>query len=290
MSLPPPLAKAKARLREAGIPSYALDAELLLAHVLGISREQVVFFPKKEVSPTEMAKFEGFVARREAREPMAHLLGKREFFGRDFTVTKDTLDPRPDSETLIEAVLKAYPNRNLPLKILDFGTGTGCLLLTLLCEFPNAEGRGVDKSPAALDVAKKNARELKLETRVAFEVNNWGEGLAGTYDAIITNPPYIKEEDVALLAPEVSRFEPRLALVGGEDGLACYRELAPHIARLLASDGKAVLEFGQGQAEDVAAIMEENQMEVVAYHQDLAGITRCITVQRSKRMKRVNHV
>lgn len=271
------LIPAKMRLRDAGIPSYSLDAELLLAEVLDVAREQVVFYPERQLSESEIAAFHAYMKRREAREPMAHILGKREFFGRIFRVTKDTLDPRPDSETLIEAVLEVYKDRIIPLKILDLGTGTGCLLLTLLAEFPASSGVGVDLSPAALEVAKYNAKELGLEKHAGFQVKYWAEGILDKFDIIITNPPYIKAGDLAHLEPEVASYEPYTALVGGDDGLVCYRQLIPDIARLLTEGGLAVLEIGEGQEEEIAALLQKNQLNVAKYCKDLSGIIRCIT-------------
>lgn len=274
------LTEAKFRLRDAGIPSYALDAELLLVHVLSVRREYVIGNPEHPLEPEQYEAFNHLISRREAREPLSHILKKREFWGREFLVTRDTLDPRPDSETLIEAILTHYKGKKLPEKILDLGTGTGCLLLTLLSEFSMAYGVGVDIHPPALEVAKVNAKQLMLEKRVQFLLQCWAEGVTNTFDVIISNPPYIRNSDIAQLEPEVSRYEPRVALVGGEDGLHCYRELIPQLSRLLDAEGITVLEIGEGQAADVSRLLHANGLTVTAVIPDFSGIERCVIAQK----------
>jgi release factor glutamine methyltransferase len=269
---------AKQSLRAAGIESASLDAELLLAHTLQTSREQIIGYPERTLSTEQFFQFEALVERRTKREPMAHILGKREFWGRDFKVNHHTLDPRPDSETLIEAVLDLYPDRNNNLRIIDFGTGTGCLLLTLLAEFPNANGVGVDISGDALVVANENSCNLGLANRSRFIVSRWGDEVQGKYDLIISNPPYIKSSEISGLEPEVAEYEPKGALDGGDSGLKCYEELAPYIASLISDDGFAVLELGIGQDSDVRAILENAGLCFVAFSKDLAGINRCLVV------------
>ncbi len=272
------LLDAKRRLREAGVPSYALDAELLLAEALGRTREQIIFYPEYEVEST--AHYETLLTRRLAREPMAHILGRREFWGREFKVTADTLDPRPDSETLIETVLNLCPDRQKSYKILDLGTGTGCLLLTLLSEYTNAYGVGVDISPAALAVANQNAIKLSLAKRAHFLLECWTAGVTGTFDIIISNPPYIKASDIPELEPEVSRYEPYSALAGGEDGLDCYRDIIPTLHPLLTPEGIVVFEFGQGQEMEVGNLFRQHGFSIIREAKDLAGIIRCIAARR----------
>lgn len=273
------LLNAKQRLREAGIPSYALDAELLLAEALGLTREQVIFYPEREIASS--AAYEALLTRRLNREPMAHILGRREFWGREFTVTADTLDPRPDSETLIETVLKLCPDRQKPYNILDLGTGTGCLLLTLIAEYTNACGVGVDISPAALAIAHQNAIKLSLAKRTQFLLECWTTGVTGTFDIIISNPPYIKASDIPELEPEVSRYEPYSALAGGDDGLECYRDIIPTLHPLLTPEGIVVFEFGKGQETDVGNLLRQHGFSVITEAKDLAGIIRCIAARRN---------
>jgi len=275
------LAKVTERLKAVDIPSARLDARLLVGHGLELSNTQLFSRPERPVSDEEAARVEAIIARRERREPVSHILGKREFWSLSFTVTADTLDPRPDTETLIEAVLAAVPDRAAPLKILDFGTGTGCIPLTLLSELPNARAVAVDISAAALAVARDNAAALGLSSRIAFVEGSWGQGLDGSFDIITSNPPYIPEAEIDALEPEVATWEPRGALAGGKDGLDCYRALGPDIARLLGPAGLVVLEVGQGQPDDVVAIMAASGLALKEVRADLGGIGRCLLLGRS---------
>lgn len=232
------------------------------------------------MTEAEQEQFQALLVRRERREPIAHITGRREFWSLSFTVTADTLDPRPDSETVIEAVLAAVPDRTQALNVLDFGTGTGCLLLATLSEYPNAVGLGIDRSEGALAVARGNASALGLEQRAQFRTGDWGAGIHGLFHVILSNPPYIPDNDIAGLEAEVAAFEPWSALAGGPDGLDCYRALAPDIARLLAPGGVAVLEVGQGQAADVAAILQAAGLIPQGVRHDLGGIERCVIATR----------
>ena len=264
---------------QAGIDTPQLDAQLLMAHVLGITREALLMRGQGEVmTPAQTVAFEALVARRLAREPMAQILGKKEFWGLDFEVTKDTLMPRPDSETLIESLLSTIDHR--PSTILDLGTGTGCLLLSALKEFPQARGLGVDISEAALKVARRNAAALGLENRAEFKKSDWTSEINAVWDVVISNPPYIPEEEIPHLAPEVARYEPRLALDGGRDGLDCYRTITRFLPNILAKNGVCVLEVGAGQADAVASLAVAKGLYVAEIRADLAGIPRCIVITR----------
>jgi release factor glutamine methyltransferase len=191
-------------------------------------------------------------------------------------VSPAVLIPRPETETVVEAALAAAGDRGAPLRILDLGTGSGCLLLALLSELPRASGQGVDLSAEALEVARSNAERLGLGERARFEQRSWGAGLEGPFDLIVGNPPYVGEAEIAGLEPEVREFEPRTALVAGPDGLDAYRALIPDGARLLAAGGALALEIGQGQGDAVAALLAEHGLEVVERRPDLAGIPRCL--------------
>lgn len=283
------LNEARALLRSVGIPTYQLDSRVLLEHATGKTREIIAGYPETLLELEEQEIFFTLIKRRASYEPIAHLTGKREFWGREFIVTRDTLDPRPDSETLIEQALKLFPDKNTPLRILDLGTGTGCLLLTLLAEFPSAQGIGVDISDAALHVAKKNSSNLGLEKRVQFTLQCWASGIDGSFDLIISNPPYIKSADLTLLQPEVSLYEPRIALTGGIDGLDCYRAIAPDIARLLSDSGYAILEFGLGQETAISEILLTHHLQPISYGIDLAGIIRCVVANTFKEVKSKLH-
>lgn len=268
------------RFAAAGIDSARLDARLLVAEALGVAPMKVATYPEMELTADQSARLEAMARRREAREPISHILGRRGFWTLDLAVTAATLDPRPDTEVLVEAVLDTIPDRRAPLRVLDFGTGSGCILLALLAELPQARGLGIDRSDAALAVARRNAEANGLAGRAEFRLGDWGSGVDGRFDVIVSNPPYIPDQDIAGLEPEVARYEPRTALAGGPDGLDCYRALAPDVARLLGDAGVVGVEVGEGQAEAVAALLREAGLAVTAVRRDLAGIERCVIAAR----------
>jgi len=265
------------RLKLAGIAEARLEARVMIGNALGVDGTVVLGRPAADISAGEKDRLKAIVERRVRREPLALILGNREFWSLSFRVTEDTLIPRPDSETIIEAALAWASERNDVADILDLGTGSGCLLLSLLYELKNARGLGVDISAAALKVAAENARALGLDDRARFAKGNWGDGLRESFDMIVINPPYIPEGDIAGLAPEVSLFEPRLALSGGADGLDCYRAVIPWLPRLLKSSGRVFIEAGKGQFPAVADLLEKHGLRPVDFIKDLSGIERCVT-------------
>ncbi len=210
-----------------------------------------------------------------AGEPLSRILGRREFWGLNFELTAETLDPRPESETIVEAVLGRV-DRKAPLRLLDLGTGSGCLLLALLSELPAASGVGVDLSFGAAAAARHNAQLLGLAAEARFFVGNWGSALAGRFDVIIANPPYVATAALAELPSEVSRYDPNLALDGGDDGLSAYRRIAADISDLMAPRALLAVEVGTGQASGVASIFNSNQLFVQAIERDFAGHQRCL--------------
>ena len=264
-------------LERAGVENAKREASLLLTYVLNDDVGLLYREPERPLTIDEKSTFDGLVARRAAREPLSHLTGHREFWSLDFFVNADVLDPRADSETLIDVVVDARKDGFLPRRIVDLGTGSGCLLLALLSEIPEATGVGIDVSDAALAVARKNADRLDLASRAAFQMGNWGNGLSEKFDLVISNPPYIPEADVVNLQPEVREFEPYMALAGGEDGLDCYRAILNGIHHILRAGGLAVFEVGQGQASDVARMMQKSGFETPQIREDLAGIQRCVS-------------
>ncbi|HEX5078622.1 MAG TPA: peptide chain release factor N(5)-glutamine methyltransferase [Geminicoccaceae bacterium] len=273
------LADLAAKLAAAGIEDARREAWLLLSAVTGRSRVELIAGAPVALSPEEEERLDALAARRLAREPMAYILGEREFWSLPFRVSPAVLVPRPESESVVEAALESVHGRTTPLRILDLGTGSGCLLLALLSELPNATGLGVDRSAAALAVARGNAGRLGLAARAAFGEGHWGQGLAGPYDLVVSNPPYVARADAATLPPEVRAFEPEEALFAGADGLDAYRALAPDCARLLAEHGVACLEIGQGQAAAVEAVMRRHGLRLVGSRPDLAGIERCLILR-----------
>ncbi|TNE40827.1 MAG: peptide chain release factor N(5)-glutamine methyltransferase [Alphaproteobacteria bacterium] len=264
-------------LKKAGVEDARRDAALLLASILAKDSGFLHREPDYLLSEDEDDAFDTAVGRRVKREPVSHILGRREFWSLEFAVGPEVLDPRPDSETLIAAALAACEENVNPRKILDLGTGSGCLLLSLLSELPKAQGLGIDASEAALRVAAENAAMLQLDTRARFRTGNWCAGLQESFDLVISNPPYIADKDVDTLAPEVREYEPRLALAGGADGLDCYRIILSELFAVLEPGGLAVFELGIGQAERVSHLMTAAGLQNIARHRDLAGIERCLS-------------
>lgn len=272
---------ASSELAAAGIEQPQRDARLLLEAAGGVDATQVIAYPERKLDEAGRSAFVALVARRKSREPISRILGRREFWSLPFKVSKHTLDPRPDSEALIEAVLDRVPDRQAPIALLDFGTGTGCLLLALLSELPRARGIGIDCDPGAVATATENAATLGLAARAEFRTGDWGRGLQGAFDIIVSNPPYIEAAAIAGLAPEVARYDPRPALDGGADGLDAYRALAPDAFRLLKPGGLLALEIGQGQGDSVRGLITGQGLAFGGSRRDLAAIERCLIFART---------
>jgi release factor glutamine methyltransferase len=255
-----------------------LEVRLLLAHALGLARADLIRDPGRSV---QTAAFNDLIARRLRHEPLAHILGRREFWSLEFRVSPATLIPRPDSETLIEAALACFAHRPRPVRqVLDLGTGTGCLLLALLHEFPAAFGIGVDIAPDAARLARLNATQLGLADRASFVVSDWTNAICGRFDLVISNPPYIPAADIAGLMPEVALQEPQRALDGGTDGYDAYRTILHDLQDRLLPGGAAILELGAGQAAAVSALARQAGF-AASLHLDLAGIQRAIVLSRT---------
>ena len=267
---------AARRLGARGVATPRLDARLLVAHALGLRPEALLARPQGRVEAGAAAAVEGLVGRRAVGEPVARLVGRREFWSLPFALGPDVLDPRPDSETVVEAALAGIADRRAELRILDLGTGTGCLLLALLSELPSASGLGIDRCARACRVAADNAAALGLAGRAAFQAGDWGAGIEGRFNLIVTNPPYIESGRIDSLAPEVALHDPRLALDGGPDGLDAYRALVGGLPGLLAPRGRAAIEIGAGQRGAVAAILRARGLIIVERRKDLSGTIRCI--------------
>lgn len=268
--------RAEVRLREAGVEQPGLDVRLLMQHALGLRREDLLIQALKRVTPAMAARVEALVGRRAAREPVSRILGRREFWSLDFALSPATLDPRPDTETVVEAALGLVPDRAAGLRILDLGTGSGCILLALLSELPAARGLGIDVQPEAVATAVANADRLGLSERAGFRAGDWACGLEGGFDLVVSNPPYIPEGDIPGLQPEVSGYDPTVALAGGRDGLDAYRALGPQVAAVLKEGGGFVFEVGQGQASAVAQILRDAGLVVEGSRYDLGGVERCL--------------
>lgn len=263
---------AVAQLAAAGVEAPARDARLMLAHALGLPPDRLSLQEREIVPPENAARFDKMVQARAARQPLAQILGQRLFWGRPFAVTPDVLDPRPESEALIQAAL-AGP---IPAQILDLGTGSGCLLLTLLAAWPGAKGLGVDLSPAALAVAQGNAQSLSLAPRARFALSDWFAAVPGRFDLIVSNPPYIAADEMEGLAPELRLWEPEMALSPGGDGLGAYRAIAGGALAHLAPGGRLLLEIGWQQRAPVMALLTAAGFGGLICHPDLDGRDRVI--------------
>jgi release factor glutamine methyltransferase len=271
---------ATARLAAAEIEAPHREARILLAHALGIDRAGFLRRRSGDLSAESCDRFLDLVARRAGREPAATILGSREFWSLDFTVSQDTLIPRPESELIIETALSLRTERS-PRCILDLGTGTGCLLLAALTELPAAWGLGVDLSPAAAAVARRNAQRLGLAGRASIMVGRWTEAIAARFDLVLCNPPYIPAADIAGLMPEVALHEPRLALDGGADGLDPYRAVFAELPGRLSPGGTALFEFGVGQAEALRDLARSAGLTVQDVKADLMGHPRVMIMRCS---------
>jgi release factor glutamine methyltransferase len=266
-----------ARFKSAGIDSTELDARLLVGAAFKLDLTGLITSASRVVTDTEAAQIESFATRRLGGEPVARILGQKEFWGLPLKLSAETLVPRPDTETVVELALQVVSESARPIRIADLGTGTGAILLALLHELPDARGVGTDVSLEALTTAKRNAADLGLGARTAFVACDYAAALAGPFDLIVSNPPYIPSADIAHLAIEVREHDPLRALDGGADGLAAYRALIPQAAALLAPGGALVLEGGQGQNGPIAALMAAAGLAVGNPGKaDLGGIPRAM--------------
>jgi release factor glutamine methyltransferase len=254
-----PVRDVAARLSAAGIDSARTEARILIAEAEG-----------------NPAKLEAFVARRVRYEPIAYITGHKEFWSLDIEAGPGVLIPRPDTETLVEQALKAFPDKAAPLRVLDLGTGSGAILIAFLSERPNARGLGIEQSPDAMIWARRNVAHHDMQDRIALQGDDWLMLGDGEFDVIFSNPPYIESGVIPTLDPDVRDYEPRAALDGGADGLDAYRGIAPVIARRLSAQGRAFVEIGQGQEQKVPKIFAAAGLETLGVAPDLAGVPRCV--------------
>jgi release factor glutamine methyltransferase len=268
------------RLWQVGIENEEYEARLLVAHALGLPSATVYLEAPEHLSFRQGMDIEHYVERRCKREPLSKIVGEKEFWSLPFKVSKATLDPRPDSETLIEAVLDYFPDHMANLRFLDIGTGSGCLLLAALQEYPESTGLGVDISADALKIARHNAEALGMLERTTFAEGCWADAVQGVFDIILSNPPYIATAEIEALAAEVREFDPLIALDGGVEGLEAYRQLVPRLIGLLQPEGYVFLEIGYQQQADVMALVAEAGLEVIVCKHDLAGNARCIVARK----------
>lgn len=268
---------ARRRLEGARVDSPVIDARLLLEGAAGATRTDIVTDPHRPLTPDQQATWETYVSRREAREPVSHILGRKGFWTVELKVTPDVLTPRPETEVIVDFALKHFAGEDAAPHILDLGTGSGAILLAILAERQKATGVGLDVSSAALEVARENAALLKLEDRVVLAESDWAAGQPDeAFDLVVSNPPYIAREVIAGLDPEVRDHEPHLALDGGPDGLDAYRLLAPEVIRVLKPGAPFALEIGFDQSTAVEALMRDAGAEGVATIKDLSDRHRVV--------------
>jgi release factor glutamine methyltransferase len=278
------LQTATSLLDRAGKPEAATDARRLVAHALGVDREALLREPEFKPDAAVISRLATFVARRAAHEPVARIVGEREFYGLSLSLGPATLDPRPDTETVVTIARHLAQHfahaADGPLRILDLGTGSGAIALALLTELPDAKAVATDISPAALEIARANAVRLGLARRIEFVASDWLEQVEGTFHLVVANPPYIPTPDIAGLAPEVASWDPHAALDGGPDGLDAYRTILDGIDRVLAPRGWVVFEVGAGQAADVSELAAAHGLVTAPpawpLLRDLGGAVRCV--------------
>ena len=277
----------EAAFQDAGFDCARLDAEILLGHILNWHHMKVYSFPEKIISNTEQSLLDKVVARRLSGEPVAYITGNQEFWSLSFKVSRDTLIPRADTETLVDVTLKNLKGHSKP-HILDLGTGTGCILLSLLHDLPDATGIGADLSAGSVVLARDNAAALKLDARAEFLTSDWFEavpqsdrGTGRLFDAIVSNPPYIPAADIAGLMRDVRDFEPMSALAGGADGLDPYRIITAQAPEFLAEGGLLAVELGIGQDHDVARLFSAAGLVDIVLTADLAGINRVVSGKKA---------
>jgi release factor glutamine methyltransferase len=263
---------------EAGIETAALDARVLVCAALDVAVADLVTKAERPVGPAS-DRLNGYARRRLESEPVARILGEREFWGLPFSLSRDTLVPRPDTETVIETSLRRLPDKSASIRMLDLGTGSGCLLVALLCEFRRAFGIGVDRASGALRTARANAVRNGVGSRAAFVEGRWAEAFSGRFDLIVSNPPYIASDVIASLDADVREHDPLPALDGGPDGLDAYRAILADARRLLVAGGHLVLEIGYDQAEAVRQLARAEALEIVDVASDLSGNPRCLALK-----------
>ncbi len=265
------------QLTVAAIPTPDLDARWLIEDLLDLGHAVWIQGPDYTLSDEQVTRVMGAAQQRASHVPLARITGHREFWGLRFGLNDATLEPRPDSETLIEQALRIIPDQGAPLSILDLGTGTGCLLLSLLYEYTLARGLGIDLAPRAIQQAKRNAKSLNLDQRAIFQTGHWLKGIGGKFDLIISNPPYIATSVLPTLMPEVREHDPMLALNGGGDGLDPYRLLIPQLKNFMNENAAVIFEIGFDQAEAVSDLLNKCGFQNITITKDLGGQDRCVS-------------
>jgi release factor glutamine methyltransferase len=271
-------------LKNNNVNSYRLDSEILLAKILKKKREELLVSLDQKVNSYTIRNFKKLISRRSLKEPIAYILKKKEFWSKDFYVNKDTLIPRPETELLVEKIIKIYKKRNI--YILDIGTGTGCILLSILSELKNSQGIGVDISHKAIRIASKNSKKHKLTHKAKFYSKSFTEVYGNKFDLIVSNPPYIAKKDIKNLDDDIKKFEPKLALDGGNDGLDVIKKVIYKSVSILKINGMLALEIGNEQHKNVSKILSKNNFKTRHLVKDYRNNIRCILATLEKKLNK----
>ena len=268
-------------LAEGGIETNSLDARIILREIFNFDEKELILNSDLILSESKISKVQKIITRRLNFEPVSKIFGKRDFYNSTFSISDDVLDPRPETENIVEIANNFILEKGYE-SFIDLGTGSGCIILSILKENKNLTAVGVDISIDAIDIAKKNSKDMNLEKRSSFLVSNWLSSVYNSYDLIISNPPYIPSDEIITLSKTVKNFDPLISLDGGQDGLECYKEIAQDINRVINKNGRVILEIGYNQAHDVIKIFESKEFKLLKIYNDINGLNRILTFESKK--------
>lgn len=268
-------------LAEGGIETNSLDARIILREIFNFDEKELILNSDLILSESKISKVQKIITRRLNFEPVSKIFGKRDFYNSTFSISDDVLDPRPETENIVEIANNFILEKGYE-SFIDLGTGSGCIILSILKENKNLTAVGVDISIDAIDIAKKNSKDMNLEKRSSFLVSNWLSSIYNSYDLIISNPPYIPSDEIITLSKTVKNFDPLISLDGGQDGLKCYKEIAQDINRVINKNGRVILEIGYNQAHDVIKIFESKEFKLLKIYNDINGLNRILTFESKK--------
>ena len=268
-------------LAEGGIETNSLDARIILREIFNFDEKELILNSDLILSESKISKVQKIITRRLNFEPVSKIFGKRDFYNSTFSISDDVLDPRPETENIVEIANNFILEKGYE-SFIDLGTGSGCIILSILKENKNLTAVGVDISIDAINIAKKNSKDMNLEKRSSFLVSNWLSSIYNSYDLIISNPPYIPSDEIITLSKTVKNFDPLISLDGGQDGLKCYKEIAEDINRVINKNGRVILEIGYNQAYDVFKIFESKELKLLKIYNDINGLNRILTFESKK--------
>ena len=268
-------------LAEGGIETNSLDARIILREIFNFDEKELILNSDLILSESKISKVQKIITRRLNFEPVSKIFGKRDFYNSTFSISDDVLDPRPETENIVEIANNFILEKGYE-SFIDLGTGSGCIILSILKENKNLTAIGVDISIDAINIAKKNSKDMNLEKRSSFLVSNWLSSVYNSYDLIISNPPYIPSDEIITLSKTVNNFDPLISLDGGQDGLKCYKEIAQDINRVINKNGRVILEIGYNQARDVIKIFESKELKLLKIYNDINGLNRILTFESKK--------